>query len=297
MATIKITALRHSAFYTPLLMTMAAGFLKQEGLDAEYIPATDPGTVTDSLRRGEFHVSQSAVATSFAELEQGINTDVVHFAQINCRDGFYIASREQQPEFKWQDLKGKKVLVDHFFQPLAMLRYGLHRQGIKLDDLEVIDAGDVVAIEKTFREGIGDFVHMQGPTPQQLEHDGLACVVASVGEAVGPVAFSSLCASREWLQSDMARAFMRAYRKSLEYTVTVKAADIARQQQAAGFLPDIDTTVLAHTIAAYQELGTWKTDPVIGKQEYETLLDVFIHTGAISKHHAYEAAVVLPPDV
>ena len=117
-----------------------------------------------------------------------------------------------------------------------------------------------------------------------------------MGEAIGPVAFSSLCASREWLQTDMARAFMRAYRKSLDYVSNAGAADIARQQQAAGFMTNIDSTVLQHTIAAYQELGTWNTNPVIGKQEYETLLDVFLYSGGISKRHAYEAAIVLPPD-
>ena len=47
-----------------------------------------------------------------------------------------------------------------------------------------------------FRSGAGDYVHLQGPAPQQLEADGVGHVVASVGEAIGPVAFSSLCARR-----------------------------------------------------------------------------------------------------
>jgi len=39
MDVINITALRHSAFYSPLLVTIAANFLQQEGLQPHYRPA------------------------------------------------------------------------------------------------------------------------------------------------------------------------------------------------------------------------------------------------------------------
>lgn len=295
MATIQITALRHSAFYTPLLMAIAGGYLKDEGLEPVYRPATPERPVPESLRNGDAHVAQSAVATSFASLERGEVPDIVHFAQINALDGFFIAGRQPEPDFCWADLKGKRVLVDHFFQPLAMLRYGLHRQGVSLDELNVIDAGDVAAIEQAFRDGEGDYVHMQGPMPQQLQHEGLACVVASVGEAVGPVAFSSLCATRNWLETDMARAFMRAYCKALRYSIEAPATEVAAKEQAAGFFRDIDHSVLADTIAAYQKLGNWRDDPVIGEAEYENLLDVFSYSGLITERHAYGQVIVLPP--
>lgn len=296
MTTINITALRHSAFYTPLLMTIAGGFLAEEGLEPVYTPATAMTPVPGALRNGHAHVAQSAVATSFTALESGEPVDIVHFAQINALDGFFIAGRQPEPDFQWKNLKGREVLVDHFFQPLAMLRYGLHRQGMSLNDMVVMDAGDVAAIEQAFRRGEGDYVHMQGPVPQQLEHEGLAHVVASVGEAVGPVAFSSLCATREWLETDMAPAFMRAYRKALAYTVAASAAELAAREQEAGFFGEIDRAVLANTITAYQKLGNWRADPAIGKAEYENLLDVFLYSGLITKRHAYEAAVMLLPE-
>jgi NitT/TauT family transport system substrate-binding protein len=295
MAKISITALRHSAFYTPLLITIAGGYLKRVGLDPVYQPATPERPVNDCLRNGQCQVSQSAVATSFASLEQGESPDIVHFAQINSRDGFFIAGRDAEPDFSWERLKGKRVLVDHFFQPLAMFRYALKTHGMSLDDLEVIDAGDVIAIEQAFRDGVADYVHLQGPAPQQLEQDGLAHVVASVGEAVGPVAFSSLCASRAWLETDMALAFMQAYQEALTFTVSAHADELAAMEQAAGFFADIDRQVLSRTIATYQSLGCWRTDPTIRKPEYERLLDVFIFSDVISRRHAYESAIVPPP--
>jgi NitT/TauT family transport system substrate-binding protein len=293
MAQINIMALRHSAFYSPLLLTISGGFLRDEGLEPEYRVATPDNPVDEALRSGKAHLSQSAVATSFAALEKGERCDLVHFAQINERDGFFIAARKRQASFSWEDLLGKEVLVDHFFQPLAMFRYALHKQGIDEKQIRFIDAGDVAAIDRTFREGRGDYVHQQGPAPQQLEKEGLAEVVASVGEAVGPVAFSSLCATRAWLETDMALAFMRAYRRARRFAVEAPAEEIAAK--VAGFLPGIDPDVLQHTIATYQTLGCWTPDPAISRTAYENLLDVFLYSGLISRRHSYESCILTPP--
>ena len=295
MTQINIMALRHSAFYSPLLMTIAGGYLQARGLQPNYTVQTPDNTVVDNINQGRCHLAQSAVATSFQALEQNQSLDIVHFAQINQRDGFFLASRQPCEDFSWSDLKGKKVLVDHFFQPMAMLKYGLHRQGIEFDDFEVIDAGDVQAIDQAFRQGLGDFVHQQGPAPQQIEHDGLGHVVAAVGDAVGPVAFSSLCASRQWLQTDMAVDFMQAYLQALHHVIEAPAADIARQLQQADFFTRIDNSVLTRTLAAYQQLGCWQPTAEISPGSYETLLDVFMHSGLITRRHAYDAAIVPPP--
>ena len=288
-------ALRHSVFYSPLLMTMAGGFLREEGLESNYQLQSPDNTVVDNINRGTCHLAQSAVATSFADLEEGVEIDIVHFAQINNRDGFFIAAREPDPDFSWQSLCGKKVLVDHFFQPLAMLKFGLQKQGIALDELEVIDAGDVDAIDKAFRDGVAEYVHQQGPAPQQLEADGIGHVVAAVGDAVGPVAFSSLCASREWLKSEMAPAFMRAYKKAQAYVLKAPAEEIAVREFEANFFPGINQDVLCSTVSAYQQLGCWENESVISKASYENLLDVFMASGAISQRHDYDKAIVKPP--
>lgn len=295
MSQINIMALRHSAFYSPLLMTMAGGFLKEEGLDFCYEVATPENTVPDSVENGTCHVAQSAVATRLMELEQGIDSNIVHFAQINARDGFFLAAREPDENFSWKKLAGKRVLVDHFFQPLAMFNYALFQQGVDPDSIQYIDAGDVNAIDAAFRAGEGDYVHQQGPAPQQLQQEGLAHVVASVGEAVGPVAFSSLCAHREWCESEMAAAFMRAYIKSLSYVIETPAADIAQQEIEAGFFPGIYPDVLASTIADYQALGCWENDAGISEASFERLLDVFAYNKLISQRYAYTDIVTRVP--
>jgi len=295
MSQVHIMALRHSAFYSPLLMTMAGGFLADEGLEFSYHIATPKRSVTHCMADGSCHVAQSAVATSFAALEAGETVDLVHFAQINERDGFFIAAREPDPDFNWSALRGRTVLVDHFFQPLAMLRYGLHRQGVDLDELDVIDAGDPEAMDRAFRAGRGDFIHQQGPAPQQLEKDGIASVVGAIGDAIGPVAFSSLCAHREWLETDEAQAFMRAYVRGRAHVIITPAVELAARMIEAGFFHGIDIEVLIHTIDTYKSLGCWTPHVEITREAYDNLLEVFLHSGAITRRHPYEAAIVAPP--
>ena len=150
------------------------------------------------------------------------------------------------------------------------------------------------AADKAFRAGKGDVVHQQGPYAQQLEADGLGQVVAKVGDVVGPVAFSSLCASRDWLQSEMAKAFMRAYRKGREASRRFPAGEIASLEQ--DFFPDIDMAVLVKTIKAYQALGCWNGEPHISREIYENTLDIFEFSGDISKRIAWEDVICVPPD-
>jgi len=291
MSKINLMALRHSAFYSPYLMTMAGGYLTDAGLEANYIVQTPDNLVKDRLLDGSCHVSQSAVAASFSALENNTPDNIRHFAQINSRDGFFIASRQTYNKFDWKDLIGKAVLVDHFFQPLAMLKYALHIKNINIDSLNVIDAGDVTQIDSAFRNGMGDFVHQQGPAPQQLEADGLATVVASVGDVIGPIAFSSLCATEDWLQTDMAGVFFNTYKASLKQCNQDSAENIAKQLQDYGFLTNINYNVLHNTISTYQTLGCWNHDGQIGKLDYQTLLDVFKYSGLITEEHDFEKLI------
>jgi NitT/TauT family transport system substrate-binding protein len=292
-ATINMMALRHSAFYTPYLMTISGGYLQKEGLEPVYIPQSADNLVADAFAEGRCDVSQSAVAVNFNDLEAGRESRVMHFAQINARDGFIIAARQQDSEFTWSKLADREILVDHFFQPLAMLKYGLHRQGVDYDSLIAIDAGDVEQIDRAFRAGQGEYVHQQGPAPQQLEKDGAGFVVAAVGDAVGPVAFSSIAATPEWLETEMAATFMYAYRQARAFVIEAPAEDSARL--VSGHLPEIDMDVLINTIDFYKRLGCWEPQVEISPESYENLLDVFLYSNLITSRHAYAQCVVSPP--
>lgn len=295
MPVLRLMASRHSAFYSPLLGAISGGFLKEEGFDPVYSPVPPGKTVVQLLAAGEIDVAQSAVSGSWAPLEKGTEPPTIHFAQINERDGFFIAARKHDAKFAWDKLLTGGFMFVHGGQPQAMLAYALHKKGVDLGNAtHAINAGSTDNMMAEWRRGQGDYFHEQGPYPQQLEHEHSGRVVASVGEVIGQVAFSSLTATRSWLKKPEAKRFMRAYRKTREWINKASAAEIARSEKT--FFPDIDLAVLTKTIEAYQKLGCWPVAVTISRPAYEVALDVFLHSKLITKRHPYEHVIVPPPD-
>jgi NitT/TauT family transport system substrate-binding protein len=289
---IHIQFTRFSAFYSPLIATFAGGFLKEEGFAPTHSIAAAGKSAIAGLLDGSVQVAQSAPSQGFGPLEKGQQPPALHFAQINERDGFFITARKPDPHFTWAKLATGKILVDHGGQPLAMFKYACHLKGLDWNALVVVDAG-AETMDRAFRDGTGDYIHQQGPAPQQLEHDGVGHVVAQVGDAIGPLAFSSLAATRAWLATDAARRFTRAYRKARAWLIATPAAEVAKTE--AAFFPDIHRDVLTLTIATYQKLGCWTPHIEITRPAFEVALDVFEHSGLITRRHKYDEVIAQPP--
>jgi NitT/TauT family transport system substrate-binding protein len=290
---IRIEFTRFSAFYSPLIATMAGGFLKAEGLEGKHSVSAPGKSAIAGLLDGSVHVAQSAPSQGFTPLEQGKTSPTLHFAQINEKDGFFLTGRSPDPAFTWDKLKGKKVIIDHGGQPMAMFKYACFKRGLDFKAIEAVDAGSTDKMIAAFRKGEGDFIHLQGPAPQQLEHDKVGHIVTSLGDAIGPCAFSSLAGTRDWLKTDMAKSFMRAYRNARAWLIATPAAEVAKAE--ASYFKDIDLAVLTTTIAAYQKLGNWSPHVEITRPAFEATLDIFQHANLITKRHKYEDVVAAPP--
>ena len=290
---IRIQFTLFSAFYSPLISTMSGGFLKAEGLDPEWSISPPGVSALAALKDGSAHVVQSALSQGFASLDQGETPEAVHFAQVKEMDGFFLTAREADPAFTWKKLEGAEVVMFKGGQPHAMFKYACHKAGIDFGKLKLICPGGPGEIDKAFRAGQGRYVQQQGPFPQQLQADGVGHIVAQVGKQIGPCGFSSLAATREWLGTEMAKAFMRAYRKTRIYMNKKPAAEIARAEKP--YFPDIDENVLADCIATYQRLGCWTPHVEITPAAYEKTLDVFEYNGLLKRRYRYEQVCAAPP--
>lgn len=293
MARIEIQFTLLSAFYSPLIATMAGGFLREEGLDPHWSVSPAGVSAVSALEDGSAHVVQSALSQGFAPLERGETPKVTHFAQVNEMDGFFIAAREPDADFSWRKLEGAPMVLFAGGQPLAMFRYACHKAGVDFARIEAIHPGGAADIDAAFRAGEGAYVQQQGPFPQQLEADGVGHVVAQVGPVIGPCGFSSLAATPAWLETEMAAAFLRAYRKARRYVGDAPAAEIAAAERS--FFPSIDETVLARCIEVYQGLGCWTPHIEITQAAYEATLDIFAYNGLITRRHPYDSVCRLPP--
>jgi NitT/TauT family transport system substrate-binding protein len=292
---IRIQFTLFSAFYSPLISTMSGRFLEREGLDAQWSVAPPGVSALAALQDGSAHVVQSALSQGFTTLDKGETPGAVHFAQVNEMDGFFLTGREADPGFTWKKLEGAEVVMFKGGQPQAMFKYACHKAGIDFDKLKPIYPGGAAEIDQAFRRGQGRYVQQQGPFPQQLQADGVGHIVAQVGKQIGPCGFSSLAATREWLGTDMAKAFTRAYRKTRLYMNETPAAAIARAEKS--YFPDIGEQVLADCIATYQQLGCWTPHVEITREAYERTLDVFEYNGMLKRRYRYEEVCAAPPAV
>jgi len=293
LAKIRIQFTLFSAFYSPLISAMSGGFLKAEGLEPEWSVSPPGVSAIAALKDGAAHVVQSALSQSFATLDKGQTPEAVHFAQVNEMDGFFLTGRKADPAFIWKKLEGAEVVMFKGGQPHAMFKYACHKAGIDFAKIKPICPGGPADIDRAFREGQGQYVQQQGPFPQQLQADGVGHVVAQVGKVIGPCGFSSLAATREWLGTDTAKAFMRAYRKTRTYMNETPAAEIARAEKP--YFPDIDEKVLADCIATYQQLGCWTPHVEITRAAYEKTLDIFEYNGLLKRRYRYEEVCAAPP--
>jgi len=293
MAKVNIQFTLFSAFYSPLISMMSGGFLKAEGLEVEWTVAPPGVSALDALKSGTAHVVQSALSQGFTSLNKGETPAAVHFAQINEMDGFFITARKADPAFNWNKLEGAEVVMLKGGQPQAMFKYACHKAGIDFSKLKAIYPGGAADIDRAFRDGQGQYVHQQGPFPQQLQADGVGHVVAQVGKQIGPCGFSSLATTREWLQTDVAKAFTRAYKKTRAYMNAAPAAQIAKAEKP--YFPKIDENVLADCIATYQRLGCWTPHVEITQAAYEKTLDIYEYNGLLKQRYRYEQVCARPP--
>jgi NitT/TauT family transport system substrate-binding protein len=91
----------------------------------------------------------------------------------------------------------------------------------------------------------------------------------------------------------MAKAFIRAYRKTRIYMNETPATEIARAQKP--YFPDIDENALTDCIATYQQLGCWTPHVEITHAAYEKTLDIFEYVGLLKRRYRYEQVCAAPP--
>ena len=287
MAKIHLQFTLFSAFYSPLISTMTGSFLAEEGFEYDWSVAEPGVSALNALQDGTAQVVQSTISQGFASLENGYQPEARHFALINNMDGFFISGRENDNDFEWSSLEGADVLVHHGGQPMTMFKYACHKAGIDITKINIIDSGNAKEMDAAYRQGQGQYIHQQGPAPQQLEADGVGYVVAALGPMVGPCAFSSLAAMPEWLETEDGHAFCRAYARTRQYVATTPAAEIAVAEKS--LFPQIDEAVLTQCIHAYQNMGCWPVEMAITDAGYNAMLDIFAFDGKISRRHPYDS--------
>ncbi len=192
----------HTPFYTPLSASVSLGHFADEGLDVTAVDAGAFGKgAMPALLDGDVEISLSGLMRSF-DLADRTGRIVVHFAEVCSRSGFFLLSREPRPAFRWQDLVGKTVIsFAEAPTPWQCMLTVLRRNGIDPALVRIERRLPVAEAVAAFRGGHGDFLEQTQPVTEQLIAEGTAHLVVSMGEATGPVPFTSYMTTPEFLSA------------------------------------------------------------------------------------------------
>ena len=279
-------------FYAPLAAGAALGHFREEGLDVRWQSAAAFGKNTvEALLDGSIEITLGGLMRSF-DLADREGMILPHFAEVCSRSGFFLLGRKPWPGFRWSDLVGKTVIsFAEAPTPWQCMLTVLRRNGVDPAAVRIERERPGPEALAAFRGGHGDFFEQTQPIVEQLLAGGEAHLVASMGEATGPVPFTSYMTTREFLrrEPDTVLHFTRALYRTQRWLAGHDARAIA--EVLAHDFPDIERVILERAVDRFSRQGTWARDPVLRRPGFDYLQEILQAGGFIKKTHRYEDLV------
>src|SRR5439155_1135275 len=201
-----------SIFYAPQFVAVHGGDFAAEALDVEVLTASAGVTTTAALMAGHSEIALGGIMRSLDVADRG-GPFLVHFAEVNSRNGFFLLTRQPRPHFTWTDLVGTTVIdFAEAPTPWQCLLTVLRKHGVDPGSVRIERTRPLPDALAAFRAGHGDFFQTGQPFTEALIADGTAHLAASMGEATGPVPFSSYMTTQRFLRDgrDVLLRFTRA---------------------------------------------------------------------------------------
>ena len=107
---VTLNEVAHSVFYAPQYVAIEKGYFTEEGLNLTLVTGFGADKTMTAVISGEADIGFMGAEASVYAYQEGATDPVVNFAQLTQRAGNFLVAREEMPDFKWEDLKGEKVL-------------------------------------------------------------------------------------------------------------------------------------------------------------------------------------------
>lgn len=291
---VTLNEVAHSVFYAPQYVAIEKGYFAEEGLNLTLVTGFGADKTMTAVISGEADIGFMGAEASVYAYQEGATDPVVNFAQLTQRAGNFLVAREEMPDFKWEDLKGKKVLGGRTGgMPEMVFEYILRKNGIDpRKDLTIdqsIDFGSTAAAF-TGDESAAYTVEFE-PSATILEKEGAGYVVASLGEASGYVPYTSYSAKTSYMKEnpEIIRKFTEALQKGMDYVQRHTPEEIA--EVIAPQFKETDLDTITTIVKRYYDQDTWKENLVFEKESFELLQDILQEAGELNERVEYKKLV------
>ena len=291
---VTLNEVAHSIFYAPQYVAIEEGYFTEEGLDLTLVTGFGADKVLTALISGEADIGFMGAEASIYAYQEGATDPAVNFAQLTQRAGNFLVAREEMQDFKWEDLKGKKVLGGRKGgMPEMVFEYILRKNGLDSQkDLTIDQSIDFGSTAAAFiGDKSADFTVEFEPSATALEKEGAGYVVASLGVDSGYVPYTSYSAKTSYMEKnpEIIQKFTNALQKGMEYVQSHTPEEIAEVIAPQFAETDLDTVTTI--VKRYYEQDTWKADLIFEKESFELLEDILEDAGELNEHVSYEDLV------
>ena len=291
---VTLNEVAHSIFYAPQYVAIEEGYFKDEGLDLTLITGFGADKTMTAVISGEADIGFMGAEASIYAYQEGATDPVVNFAQLTQRAGNFLVAREEMPNFKWEDLKDKKVLGGRKGgMPEMVFEYILRKNGLDPQkDLTIDQSIDFGYTAAAFTgDTSADFTVEFEPSATALEKEGAGYVVASLGVDSGYVPYTSYSAKTSYMEKnpEIIQKFTNALQKGMEYVQSHTPEEIAEVIAPQFAETDLDTVTAI--VKRYYDQDTWKSNLIFEKESFELLEDILEDSGELSERVSYEDLV------
>ena len=291
---VTLNEVAHSIFYAPQYVAIEEGYFKDEGLNLTLVTGFGADKTMTAVISGEAEIGFMGAEASVYAYQEGATDPVVNFAQLTQRAGNFLVAREEMPDFKWEDLKDKKVLGGRKGgMPEMVFEYILRKNGLDPQkDLRIDQSIDFGSTAAAFSgDTSSDFTVEFEPSATALEKEGEGYVVASLGVDSGYVPYTSYSAKTSYMEKnpEIIQKFTDALQKGMEYVQTHTPEEIAKVIAPQFAETDLDTVTTI--VKRYYDQDTWKSNLIFEKESFELLEDILEDAGELKERVPYENLV------
>jgi NitT/TauT family transport system substrate-binding protein len=268
----------HSILYAPAYVAIAKGYFAEAGLDVAMTTGQGGDKSMAALLSDGADIALIGPETAIYVQISDSPTKARIFCGLTATDGFMLVGREKVDKFDWKMLKGKEILgFRPGSTPLLYLEAALRKNGLDPQtDVKLSNNVGIPARVGSWLAGQNQYAIFIEPDASQLEIDGKAHYLASIGETVGFADYTAFMASEKYIRDNPAtvQSWTNAILKAMKWTEKAPAAEIAKTLEP--FFPGVSPQALVGAAERYQRLKIWKSSPVIEPAAIEKFQDILV---------------------
>lgn len=264
--------------YAPAYVALAKGYFTDAGFDVTLATANGGDKAMAALIGGAADIALIGPEAAIYVLNSDSPVKARIFCGLTSTDGFMLLGRGKVDTFDWGMIKGKDVLgFRPGSTPLLFFEAAMRQNGIDpYRDLRLVNNVGIAARVGSWLAGQNQYAIFQEPEASQLELDGKAYFLASVGGTVGFADYTTFMATDKYVHDnpDIVQGWTNAIYQAQQWTTAASAAEIAAL--LAPYFPGIAMPALTAGAERYRTIKMWKPTPAIDPRAVEKFQDILV---------------------